>query len=75
MFSDKVVLVTGAAGGLGREVCHFFKQMDAKVIAVDLEPSLLETVFGSEKEDFLFFSCDLTKRDKTKTVFERHHYI
>ena len=71
MFSDKVVLVTGAAGGLGREGCHFFKQMDAKVIAVDLEPSLLETVFGSEKEDFLFFSYDLTKRDKTKTVFEK----
>ena len=33
----------------------FFRQMDAKVIAVDLELSLLETVFGSHKKDFLFF--------------------
>ena len=71
MFSDKVVLVTGAAGGLGSAVCHFFRQMDAKVIAVDLELSLLETVFGSHKKDFLFFSVDLTKRDKTKIVFEK----
>ena len=47
-----MVLVTGAAGGLGSAVCHFFKKMDAKVIAVDLELSLLETVFGSDKKDF-----------------------
>ena len=52
-----------------KEVCHFFKQMDAKVIAVDLELSLLETVFDLKK--IFFSSCDLTKRDKTKTVFEK----
>jgi len=66
-----VVLVTGAAGGLGSAVCHFFKKMDAKVIAVDLELSLLETVFGSDKEDFFLFSADLTERDQTRSVFER----
>ena len=71
MFSNKVVLVTGAAGGLGSAVCHFFKKMDAKVIAVDLEVSLLEAVFGSDKEDFFLFSVDLTERDQTKSVFER----
>ena len=66
-----MVLVTGAAGGLGSAVCHFFKKMDAKVIAVDLELSLLETVFGSDKENFFLFSVDLTERDQTKSVFER----
>ena len=66
-----MVLVTGAAGGLGSAVCHFFKKMDAKVIAVDLELSLLETVFGSDKEDFFLFSADLTERDQTRSVFER----
>ena len=71
MFSNKVVLVTGAAGELGSAVCHFFKQMDAKVIAVDLELSLLETVFGPQKKDFILFSVDLTDRDKTRSVFER----
>ena len=71
MFSNKVVLVTGAAGGLGSAVCHFFKKMDAKVIAVDLELSLLQTVFGSNKEDFFLFSVDLTERDQTRSVFER----
>ena len=71
MFSNKVVLVTGAAGGLGSAVCHFFKKMDAEVIAVDLELSLLETVFGSDKKDFFLFSVDLTERDQTRSVFER----
>jgi len=71
LFSNKVVLVTGAAGELGSAVCHFFKQMDAKVIAVDLELSLLETVFGPQKKDFILFSVDLTDRDKTRSVFER----
>ena len=71
MFSNKVVLVTGAAGGLGSAVCHFFKKMDAKVIVVDLKLSLLETVFGSNKEDFFLFSVDLTERDQTRSVFER----
>ena len=79
LFSDKVVLVTGAAGGLGSAVSHFFKQMDAKVIVVDLEASLLETVFGSDKKDFHLFSVDLTKRDRTRAVFEGilidHHRV
>ena len=66
-----MVLVTGSAGGLGSAVCHFFKKMDAKVIAVDLELSLLETVFGSDKEDFFLFFADLTERDRTRSVFER----
>ena len=66
-----MVLVTGAAGGLGSAVCHFFKKMDAKVIAVDLELSLLETVFGSDKKDFFLFSVDLTERDQTRSVLER----
>jgi 3-oxoacyl-[acyl-carrier protein] reductase len=39
-FSGKVVLVTGAAGGIGRQVAAGFAQSRARVLAVDLSPAI-----------------------------------
>lgn len=35
MLTDKICLITGAAGGLGKTVCHRFCEAGASVIAVD----------------------------------------
>ena len=39
-FSDKVVIVTGAAGGIGRAIARGFAKSGAKVWAVDLNPDV-----------------------------------
>lgn len=36
-FKDQVVVVTGAAGQLGSEICHAFFQAGAKVVGVDVK--------------------------------------
>ena len=40
-FTDKVVVVTGAAGNLGRAVCAAFEKEGASVMRFDLETNLL----------------------------------
>lgn len=37
-FADRRVLVTGAAGGVGRELCSLFRAEGARVIGVDVVP-------------------------------------
>lgn len=37
-FTDRRVLVTGASGGVGREVCELFRAEGARVIGVDVVP-------------------------------------
>lgn len=41
---DKVVLVTGAAGGIGRPTARLFAESGARVVCVDLQPEPLEVL-------------------------------
>jgi NAD(P)-dependent dehydrogenase (short-subunit alcohol dehydrogenase family) len=45
-FKDKVVAITGASGGIGRELCRFFGKEGAKIVAMDISPSV--TAFADE---------------------------
>lgn len=45
-FRDKVVAITGAAGGIGRELCRYFGQEGASIAALDRSPQV--TAFGEE---------------------------
>ncbi|HEX4190507.1 MAG TPA: SDR family oxidoreductase [Marmoricola sp.] len=38
-FTDRRVVVTGASGGVGREVCDLFRAEGARVVGVDVVPS------------------------------------
>ena len=53
--SKKIVLVTGANGGIGQEICKKFKNMNWKVIGID--------IFEDQKSSYIdkFINLDLTK--------------
>ena len=42
LFEDKVVMVTGAAGGLGEAVVRRFVSLGARVVMVDIDPGRLD---------------------------------
>lgn len=61
-FSDRVVIVTGAAGNLGEATARAFTEAGAKLILIDLKLDSLEETFSdlAESEDHLFVAVDLT---------------
>lgn len=70
-FNDKVVVVTGAAGGLGQSIVAHFRDAGAKVGLIDYSDELLQKAFpNSDPEKEILVSCDLTNRDSTQAAFD-----
>ena len=70
-FNGKVVVITGAAGGLGSQMAEDFASLGANVMVCDLRntqnvvDSITEKGFKAVGYDF-----DITDREKTKFVFD-----
>jgi NAD(P)-dependent dehydrogenase (short-subunit alcohol dehydrogenase family) len=69
-FRGKVVVITGAAGGLGRALVHTFLQAGAQVVALDRDPAALESLareLGSpasaDATQWMTAICDVTRLD------------
>ena len=66
-FRDKIVIITGAAGGMGKAFCQAFGRVGAKLGLLDLESDGLRSF---EKEltekglECLAAACDVTERDQ-----------
>jgi NAD(P)-dependent dehydrogenase (short-subunit alcohol dehydrogenase family) len=58
-FSNRTVLVTGAAGNLGRVVANAFAERGANLVLVDLRRESLERAFGAEGERRLLVPTNL----------------
>lgn len=66
-FTDKVVLITGAAGGFGVEAAKAFAERGAKVVLVDLFMDALEKVAQELKLQegrYLLVAADVAKEDQ-----------
>ncbi|MEW9835127.1 SDR family oxidoreductase [Mesorhizobium marinum] len=64
----KVVIVTGAASGIGREVARAFSRAGAAVAILDInEPALAET---AAEQGCRRYCCDVTDAASVTTVFE-----
>ena len=63
-FQDKVVLVTGAAGNLGRAVAEAFSQQGARLALVDLKADALQQAFGAEHDRQAFFAGNLMRQEE-----------
>lgn len=61
-FSGETVLVTGAAGTLGRAVVAAFAAADANLVLLDQRRDLLEKAFAAEDASRLFAPTDLLDR-------------
>ncbi len=63
-FEDKVVVITGAAGGIGRETALRFASEGCHVVAVDVDPSQLDETMKAVSDaggDGLPIRADVTK--------------
>ena len=60
MSSDnRTVIVTGAAGNLGKAVANAFAESGANLVLVDLARESLEKAFGTENDHRIFVPADL----------------
>lgn len=69
----KIIFVTGANGGLGRQFTEQFLQEGAKLILTDINESELQKYVNSlEKKDNVlgFFAEDISTPDGAKSIFE-----
>lgn len=74
--SGKTVIVTGAAGGIGTEVCKGFLENGSRLIAVDYNKNALDEAVNSLKELFpdaevLAICADLTKKEDVDSLSEK----
>tara|TARA_B100000965_G_scaffold73386_1_gene57913 strand:+ start:718 stop:1482 length:765 start_codon:yes stop_codon:yes gene_type:complete len=68
--SNKVVLVTGGAGGIGEEICKAFASEGSKVIVHYHSSSENAAKIADEIQGFSI-KADLTKLSETKLMFEK----
>jgi NAD(P)-dependent dehydrogenase (short-subunit alcohol dehydrogenase family) len=68
MSESKTVLVTGAAGGIGRATVSLFHEKGWRVIGVD------RSDFGDAfPKDGLFIQSDISRAEDMQTIFEKTH--
>jgi NAD(P)-dependent dehydrogenase (short-subunit alcohol dehydrogenase family) len=73
-FSDRVVIVTGAAGNLGNAVAQAFLAAGARLVLVDHSPDRLPRLFpelAESPDHFLATSIDLTDDDAVKEMITK----
>ena len=58
-FTNRTVIITGAAGNLGRAVAEAFAARGAKLVLIDLKRDSLEKAFGAEDARQTFAPIDL----------------
>jgi short-subunit dehydrogenase len=73
-FKDKTVVITGAAGGLGRALSASFGKAGAKIIGLDIdEIGLSQTEEHLQQAGISFFGliCDITQSETTHSAIHK----
>jgi 2-hydroxycyclohexanecarboxyl-CoA dehydrogenase len=73
---DKVVVITGAAGGIGRSLCQRFCEEGAHVVGLDLSQAGLDELgkeLGQYAEHLTLLPLDITDHAAVKRTIERVH--
>lgn len=72
-FKDKVMVITGAASGIGRAVALRAAKEGASLVLVDMNQGLGEQVLALVKKDSensIFLQADLSDSQKTEKIFQ-----
>lgn len=67
---DKVALVTGAGGGYGEGIAHYFAEQGARVLVVDIRADAARDVASAIGEAASAFSADVTRDADTKAMID-----
>lgn len=70
---DKVAIITGAAGGIGKQATKMFSEAGAKVVLVDLHQDKLEEIVsetGLKSGDYLTVAADVTQEKEVKNYVD-----
>jgi NAD(P)-dependent dehydrogenase (short-subunit alcohol dehydrogenase family) len=70
-FTDRTVMVTGAAGNLGRVVANAFAERGANLVLVDLRRESLERAFGAEDERRLLVPTNLLDQEQVHAAAKK----
>lgn len=73
-FNDKIAVITGGAGGVGRAIGLALAREGAKVVVADIEDGAIERTVNDIKEiggEALGVKCDVSKLDSMKAVAEK----
>ena len=73
-FEGKVVIVTGAAGGIGKEVVRKLAERQAKVVLVDLNEDAIKAVqteLNLTEENSLVVKADVSNEDNVKNYVDQ----
>ena len=68
---DKVVVVTGAGSGIGRELALLLLSKGALVAGVDLRGEAMEALVAAHADRFAAFVCDVSQRSAVEALPER----
>lgn len=71
---NKVVIITGAASGIGASSALLFSREGAKVVVADVQKELGEKVVSqikSEKGEAIFIKCDVSSEDDVKNLVSK----
>ena len=61
MYSDRTVIVSGAASGIGRSCAERLLRDGNRIVAVDLDRASLETALGPESETLVHVAGDVAR--------------
>jgi NAD(P)-dependent dehydrogenase (short-subunit alcohol dehydrogenase family) len=67
VFNGEIVLITGAASGIGRACVDAFLQRGAAVVGLDINPDIKHVY---DRVDYLGINCDVTDEAQIQSAFE-----
>ena len=71
---DKVVIITGGAGGIGMAVCRLLGSFGAKIVITDINQSSIDAglaELSDLKIDAVGYICDASKEDEVISLYKK----